>query len=352
MLDQRLQEVYGQLKEAIEEGSYVHDLLVSLKISRDDLLKVFTYAGIHKKYPNDVEYDVTLLAYCLSFNSRFSNPENVAGILDVAQEEGILKEVLTSASIRKKCPDGVKYNMTPFAYGMDFFNYKCILYEAKKKGILKEILTSVSIRKNSDSMKYPEFIIPFTYALDLNDWQKIAGSILDVAKKEGILKEVLISASAGTAPIIYALGFNDGGERVKFILGIAKKEGILKELLNSMVSVCYDELKHFLWRTGNHDPLNEIYKIEKSIATNRAIRVGSVCGVMAALAVGGGLFAAGVALPILAIIGIAVAAALVTGLVAGGITYTVLKPSEGPSKSLDNVDAEQKVSSGLVQQFS
>jgi len=57
--------------------------------------------------------------------------------------------------------------------------------------------------------------------------------------------------------------------------------------------------KIFLKENKDQDTLNEIYKIEKSIATNRAIRVGSVCSVVAALAVGGGLFAAGVALPIL-----------------------------------------------------
>ncbi|MDX5462095.1 MAG: ankyrin repeat domain-containing protein [Wolbachia endosymbiont of Tetragnatha montana] len=62
-------------------------------------------------------------------------------------------------------------------------------------------------------------------------------------------------------------------------------------------------------------------------AASKAIKTGSICGIIGALAVGGGLFAAGVELPILALIGIAVAAALVIGVIAGGITYSVSKPS-------------------------
>ncbi|OJH30342.1 Phosphocholine transferase AnkX [Wolbachia endosymbiont of Armadillidium vulgare] len=63
-------------------------------------------------------------------------------------------------------------------------------------------------------------------------------------------------------------------------------------------------------------------------AVSKVVKTGSICGAIAALAVGGGLFAAGVALPMLALIGIAVASALVIGVIAGGITYSVLKPRD------------------------
>lgn len=79
---------------------------------------------------------------------------------------------------------------------------------------------------------------------------------------------------------------------------------------------------------------------DKNKPANKAIVAGAICGVIAGLAVGGGLFAAGVALPILALIGIAVAAAVLTGLVAGGITYKMSNPSE----KIDSVDTAQKVS--------
>ncbi|QCB62634.1 magnesium transporter [Wolbachia endosymbiont of Drosophila mauritiana] len=72
---------------------------------------------------------------------------------------------------------------------------------------------------------------------------------------------------------------------------------------------------------------------DKNKPVSKAIVAGAICGVIAGLAVGGGLFAAGVALLILALIGIAVAAALVTGLVAGGITYVISSKIENPDTS-------------------
>jgi|GEM_PF-5507645 len=101
----------------------------------------------------------------------------------------------------------------------------------------------------------------------------------------------------------------------------------------------YGKVKHLLKKAENK------YK-------HKAIYVGSVCGAIAALAVVGGCFAAGVTLPILTMIGIAVAVALVTGLVAGGIsiTYAMSQPSEVPSQNLDNVDTKTKnVSLDLAQ---
>ncbi|MDX5495523.1 MAG: hypothetical protein O7198_02475 [Wolbachia endosymbiont of Nomada marshamella] len=73
--------------------------------------------------------------------------------------------------------------------------------------------------------------------------------------------------------------------------------------------------------------MKEKHEIETKQVTNKAIGIGIICGVIAALVVGGGCGVAGAQLSILAIAGIAVAAALAVGLVAGGITYAVLKPS-------------------------
>lgn len=80
------------------------------------------------------------------------------------------------------------------------------------------------------------------------------------------------------------------------------------------------------WACDGKRLLKEKYK-------HKAIKVGSVCGVIAALAVGGVLFATGVALPILALVGIAVAAAVLTGLIAGGITYVISSKIENPDTS-------------------
>ncbi|MDR2045834.1 MAG: hypothetical protein LBP77_02490 [Rickettsiales bacterium] len=250
----------------------------------------------------------------------------------------------------------MEYAVPPLSYALDFavptlsylldFNERKeiteeVLLIVKEQGILKKVLTSANIcKKYPDSTKYMKYIIPFTYALDFNDWKEKAGVLLGAAKKEGILKEVLICANTYATPIVYALGFNDGGERTKAILDAAKEEGILKEVLTSMLESDYERLKRSLWVTGNHDSLNEIYKIEKSMAIDIAMKVGGALSVIIALAVGGGCFAAGVQLPILALVGIAVAAALAVGIVAGGITYAVLKPSN----KLDEPDSNKVAS--------
>ncbi len=299
MLDQRLQRVYEQLREIIEqgEGESVNDLLKGR--SRDDFLTIFTCANIRKKCQDGVEYDITPLGYTLDSNNW---KEKAGVLLGAAKEEGILKKVLTSANICKKYPDSTKY------------------------------------------------IIPFTYALDFNDWKEKAGVLLGAAKKEGILKEVLICANTYATPIVYALGFNDGGERTKAILDAAKEEGILKEVLTSMVESDYERLKRSLWVTENHDSLNEIYKIEKSMAIDIAMKVGGASSIIAGLIAFGGCFAAGVQLPILALVGIAVAAALAVGIVAGGITYAVLKPSnklDGPDLKQSSECCSERVMSTL-----
>ncbi|WP_265022409.1 hypothetical protein [Wolbachia endosymbiont (group B) of Ischnura elegans] len=181
----------------------------------------------------------------------------------------------------------------------------------------------------------------FVYAIMKEHYRSVQ-SIIDVAKENGILKEFLIGKISQyelITPLQSAIMLKYYSY-IRLIINLAKENGVLKEVLDVKgVLNQKDFLKIFLKENKDQDTLNEIYKIEKSIATNRAIRVGSVCSVVTALAVGGGLFAAGVALQMLTLIGIAVAAALVTGLVAGGITYKISKPSE----KLDSVDAEQKL---------
>ncbi len=80
-------------------------------------------------------------------------------------------------------------------------------------------------------------------------------------------------------------------------------------------------------RLEDQNILDKIYKIERSMATAKAMKVGGASSIIAGLIAFGGCFAAGVQLPILALVGIAVAAALAVGIVAGVITYAVLKPS-------------------------
>nr|KAI5697982.1 hypothetical protein M8J77_011914 [Diaphorina citri] len=94
-----------------------------------------------------------------------------------------------------------------------------------------------------------------------------------------------------------------------------------------------------IFEVENYSEQIEVVAVNGSLSAEQHAHLIKYDSVHAALATGGGCFAAGVALPILALIGIAIAAALVTGLVAGGITYVISKPSE----NLDIVNVGQGV---------
>lgn len=79
---------------------------------------------------------------------------------------------------------------------------------------------------------------------------------------------------------------------------------------------------------------------KKNTSFNKSIMIGSVCGVIAALAVGIGCGVASVELSTLAIVGIAIATALVIGVIIAGITYLVSRPS-GKLDKPDLKGAEQ-----------
>ncbi|WP_264687234.1 MULTISPECIES: hypothetical protein [unclassified Wolbachia] len=172
----------------------------------------------------------------------------------------------------------------------------------------------------------------FVYAIMKEHYRSVQ-SIIDVAKENGILKEVLIGKISQyelITPLQSAIMLKYYS-CIRLIINLAKENGVLKEVLDVKgVLNQKDFLKIFLKENKDQDTLNEIYKIEKSIATNRAIRV---CSVVTALAVGGGCFAADAALPILVLVGIVVAAAVLTGLIAGGITYAVSTKIENPDTS-------------------
>lgn len=204
-------------------------------------------------------------------------------------------------------------------------------------------------RTLSDDLKFViggKDIIPLLKKIEKKDLLPILSSTVLMSNATTTI-HVHDSSNKKTTILGYAIELSDD-RSIQSIIDVAKKNGILREVLD--VKEVFNQIGHlkiFLKENNDQYTLNEIYQIEKSIAFDKAMRVGAICGVIAGLAVGGGCFAAGAALPILTLIGIAVAAALVTGLIAGGITYKMSMPSEVPSQNLDNIDAEQGVSSEL-----
>ncbi|MGL9757268.1 MAG: hypothetical protein ACR5LA_00005 [Wolbachia sp.] len=207
-----------------------------------------------------------------TLKDAIENKKNITPILEEIKKEGVLKEVLTTANITKKLKDGTEYNLTPIVYAMHFNNFeekiKAILDVAQKNSVLEELLNSTKENDRAHLKK-----------------------ILETFKNQE----------------------QDEGQKTK---------------INDWLAILADSISGC---KGNEKPLvpeSRVPKTEENIVktTNKSIIIGSICGVIAALTVGGGCFAAGIALPILALIGIAVAAAVFTGLIAGGITYEVCKP--------------------------
>ncbi|WP_143689768.1 SLC41A family transporter [Wolbachia endosymbiont of Nilaparvata lugens] len=209
-----------------------------------------------------------------------------------------------------------------------------ILKEIKKEGALKEVLTTANITKKLDGTEYN--LTPLGYAMNFNNFEEEIKVILDVAQKNSVLEELLNSMQesdrANLKKILESLKSKeqDEGQETKIDNWLA--------IVADSISSCESNEKPLV-------PESSVPRTEENIVktTNKSIMIGSVCGVVAALAVGGGCFAAGVALPILALIGIAVAAFVLTGLVTGGITYEVCKPCN----ELNEVGSQLEVSSKL-----
>ncbi|MEC4734413.1 MAG: magnesium transporter [Wolbachia endosymbiont of Halictus tumulorum] len=287
------------------------------------------------------------------------NEKNITPILEEIKKEVVLKEFLTTANIIEELEDGTKYNLTPLAYAMNCNNFKekikVILEEIGDK---KEVLTTANItEKLPGGTEYN--LTPLGYAMNFNNFEEIIKVILDVAQKNSVLEELLNSMQesdrANLKKILESLKSKEQDEEQE-----TKIDNWLAILADS-ISSCESNEKPLVPESSvprteenivkttcksNEKPLvpeSSVPRTEENIVktTNKSIMIGSVCGVVVALAVGGGCFAAGVALPILALIGIAVAAFVLTGLVTGGITYEVCKPCN----ELNEVDLQSEISS-------
>uniref|UniRef100_A0AAU7YL33 Uncharacterized protein n=1 Tax=Wolbachia endosymbiont of Oeneis ivallda TaxID=3171168 RepID=A0AAU7YL33_9RICK len=342
------------------------------------LEQVLTTPNIEIKFLNDEERTLTPLGYAISF---INNSEEKKAILDVAKENNMLEQVLTTPNIEIKYSNGAKRTLTLLGYAIYLNNtekeIKAILDVAKENNMLEQVLTTPNIEvKCSDGTK--RTLTPLGYAIGFINNSEKKKVILDVAKQgKRVLKEVSVGIE------------EHDRERLKNILETLKNQGQDEEqktkiddwleILAKNVSSSHKSDKQPL------APESSIPKAEENIAnnegnngavkikcnkfkignsgqkdtvktTNKSIMIGSVCGAIALLAVGGGCFAAGVALPMLALIGIAVSAALVIGAIAGGISHVVLRPSDDeclskPQKSVINSPKSQnKVQSQISDQ--
>ncbi|WP_341813782.1 magnesium transporter [Wolbachia endosymbiont (group B) of Germaria angustata] len=363
------QELYGKLQAAMEEHENIIDLLTGF--SKEDLLKILTTVKCIE-FKDGEEHTLTPLGFVINKKQQ----ESIQDILDVAKKNSILEKILTTANIKIKFLDGQEITLTPLAYAIILNNQigiNTILNIAKKdKELLEKVLTTENIKIRS-LYDQEHTLKPLSFAINLTNQevsQRGIKIILDVAQDNDMLEAVFASIKKDhlnkTKNILEILKNQEQDEEQKAKIdgwltvlekimsdyeskeqslvdesSIPKTEGnITDESSTSEISIMSDcESNEQSSMAESIVPKTE-GNITKDIVktTNKPIIIGNVCGVIAALAVGLGLYF-GAALPVLPIIGIAMAAAVLTGLVAGGITYKMSKPSE----NLNNVDLSEQI---------
>ena len=334
------------------------------------LEKILTTANTKIKFSNDQEFTLTPLAYSIILNNQIG----IDTILNIAKKDKeLLEKVLTNANIKIRLSDDQEHTLTPLGCAINLINQevsqksiKAIIDVAQDNDMLEKVFASIK----KDHLNKTKNILEILKNQEQDEEQK--------AKIDGWLKILAKSISSCES--------KDDPNKIEMydrVEEICKKQEDWKVTLERIVpnhenkdkceifSKIFNEetFKVSLDPQRNADMItlirknqpdyeskeqslvdeSSIPKTEGNITkdtvktTNKPVIIGSVCGAIAALAVGLGLYF-GAALPVLPIIGIAIAAAVVVGLIAGGITYVISKPSE----NLDRANVEQRVSIGLI----
>ncbi|WP_341815964.1 MULTISPECIES: magnesium transporter [unclassified Wolbachia] len=316
---------YDKLQTSIKEGENIINLLTGF--SKEDLLKILTTVKCFNS--NDQEHTLTLLGYAISLKNSLSSQRYITNILNVAKEKDILEEVLTNANIKIKFPNGQECTLTPLVNAIAINKQKgiqAILDVAERNSILEKVLTTANIKiRPSDGEEHT--LTPLDYAISLDNQEashKSIEAILDAAKNDNMLEKAFANVRKDhlnkTKEVLEILKNQEQDEKEK-----TKIDGWL-EVLKKIISGCESQEQSSVAESSVPQTEGNITK-DTVKTTNKPIIIGSVCGAIAALAVGLGLYFSA-ALPVLPIIGIAVAAAVLVGLVAGGITYVMSKLSE------------------------
>ncbi|MFV1011557.1 magnesium transporter [Wolbachia endosymbiont of Nasonia vitripennis] len=363
------QELYGKLQAAMEEHENIIDLLTGF--SKEDLLKILTTANIKIKLSNGQEYTSTPLVHAIILNKQ----RGIQAILNVAKRNSILEKVLTTANIKIRLSDDQEHTLTPLGCAINLINQevsqksiKAIIDVAQDNDMLEKVFASIK----KDHLNKTKNILEILKNQEQDEEQK--------AKIDGWLKILAKSISSCESKddpnkiemhdrveeickkqeqedwkvtLERIVPNHENKDKCEIFSKIFNKETFKVSLdpqrNADMITLIKKNQPDYESKEQSLVDESSIPKTEGNITkdtvktTNKPIIIGSVCGAIAELAVGLGLYF-GAALPVLPIIGIAIAAAVVVGLIAGGITYVISKPSE----NLDRANVEQRVSIGLT----
>ncbi|MFT4314235.1 MAG: magnesium transporter [Wolbachia pipientis] len=364
------------LKNSLNSQRYITNIL-SVAKEKDILEEVLTTANIKIKLSNGQEYTSTPLVHAIILNKQ----RGIQAILNVAKRNSILEKVLTTANIKIRLSDDQEHTLTPLGCAINLINQevsqksiKAIIDVAQDNDMLEKVFASIK----KDDLNKTKNILEILKNQEQDEEQKakiegwqvtLERIVPDHENKDrceifnGIFNEETFKVSSDPQRVADMLtliqknvpDYESNEQSSVAESSVPQTEGnITDESSTSEISIMPDcesneqssMAESIVPKTeGNITDESSTSEIESSKqkdkvkTTNKPIIIGCVYGAIAALATGGGCFAAGVALPILALIGIAIAAALVTGLVAGGITYVISKPSE----NLDRINVGQGV---------
>ncbi|WP_265024999.1 MULTISPECIES: magnesium transporter [unclassified Wolbachia] len=357
------------LKNSLNSQRYITNIL-SVAKEKDILEKVLTTANIKIKLSNGQEYTSTPLVHAIILNNQIG----IDTILDIAKKDKeLLEKVLTAANIKIRSLGDQEHTLTPLSCAINFNNQevsqksiKAIIDVAQDNDMLEAVFASIK----KDHLNKTKNILEILKNQEQDEEQK--------AKIDGwlkILPKSISSCESKDDPnkiemhdrveeickkqeqedwkvtLERIVPNHENKDKCEIFSKIFNKETFKVSLdpqrNADMITLIRKNQPDYESKEQSLVDESSIPKTEGNITkdtvktTNKPIIIGSVCGAIAALAVGLGLYF-GAALPILTMIGIAMAAALVTGLVAGGITYVM----SNSSKNLDGANVEQGVSIG------
>jgi len=234
--------LYLDLENAIEKKEDITDLLK--QVEKNDLIEVFATCGTKVKYINSGKKEDTESMNLIEYAAGIGNMEGLKAIFNYCKKNSI-----SAANLLKSLKSDVDLSSSAELREIQFDEREIflkILNRLKEVGSLKEFLSAKEESPIFKSLPTAHYESIFECLNESEDDKIDVGLLVNKLSDKGILKEV-----------------------------ISIMKGDLLEI---------EKLKNELKCSNNYDALGKIYRAEKEIAANKAMKVGSVCGVIAALA--------------------------------------------------------------------
>lgn len=274
------------------------------------LEKVLTTANIKIKLSNRQEYTSTPLVYAIILNKQ----RDIKTILNVAKRNSILEKVLTTANIKIKFSNGEEHTLTPLGYAINISNQevsqksiKAIIDVAQDNDMLEKVFASVRKDYLNETKKILEILK--NQEQDEEQKAKIDGWLKILAKSISSCETNKIEMHDKVEEICKKQEQEDWKVTLERISPNHKNKDIrdlLKEISDSsskdpqqiadrltvfkkIISGCESQEQSSVAESSVPQTEGNITK-DTVKTTNKPIIIGSVCGAIAALAVGLGLF--------------------------------------------------------------